>query len=125
MQARSEWLLECGVYVAAFVVIPCLACLWARLMTHMLPQSIQGQLFVYGALALMGPAIVFVTESIAWLTDRLGWTETGSSLSFAFVGSLWTAMVFGLPYWYLRRRMKRGKATTSASQADASRNLPL
>jgi hypothetical protein len=125
MHISLELLLESAMYVAAFVLPPLLACLWAKLMTDVMPKSIQGQLFVNGALALMGPAILVVTEFFCWLTDRLGWTQTGSSLGFAFLGSLWTVMVFGLPYLYLRRRMKRDKATSAASEADSSRNLPL
>lgn len=104
--SEERWSDVVGV-LAACVILPVIACLCAKFMSDAMPQSIPAQIVVYGFMMGGGPLILWVAELIASITDRIGWTNSGSSLWFAFAGSLWTVVMCGTPYLYLRRRLRR------------------
>ena len=107
----SEWLSGLLFFFAGFIFQPLLVCLFAKLTSDAKPKSVPGQSFVYGAMALAGPPFIFVAAILGWLIDRLEhvYRPTSTLVPELCIAPLWVASVAGLPYLYLRRRIKRGQ----------------
>src|SRR5580698_4776914 len=106
---NSEWFIDPLFFVAGFVFLPLLVCLYTKFMSDAKPQTVPGQLFVYGFLALAGPPFFFMVVLLSWLYDRYYHSDSPTRMSEVLLVPLWVALVSGLPYLYLRRRIKRGQ----------------
>jgi hypothetical protein len=106
---HSEWFIDLIFIVGGFILQPLLVCLYAKLMSDAKPQTVPGQALVYGFLALAGPLFIFMITLLFWLYDRHYHSDSPTHMSEVLLLLLWVALVAGLPYLYLHRRIKRGQ----------------
>jgi|SRR5665213_333553 len=116
----SSWFADAVLVLVGFVGMPLLVCLLMRFQLWTWPWNLFGfsrwyvglkpMTIGFGVFALLGPPFFLVVISTCWLLDRLQLTHNNTDLVTVICGPLWIAMMSGVPYLYLRRRLRRGQA---------------
>lgn len=104
--SEDQWADFVGV-LAAYVVLPLIACLCARVSLSPMPRTAGAQLELYCVMTLLFTPFTFFILLIAWLLGRLGIHDMEAPFWWVFGGPVWVALIGGAPYLYLRRRLQR------------------
>lgn len=95
---------------AACVIQPLIACLCVKFSLWLMPGSTGAQAQLYGVATLLFTPFAFFVLLIAWLLGRLGVLNVEWPFWWVFAAPAWVALMGGVPYLYVRRRLRHERA---------------